>query len=418
MNIKQEICRVKFDDLGINPQDLEIFYEKSGESSYLKDSEYKVENLNFLNDSNDPKNQNFLNKILKIQNGDVFIAELKPKMITNDYIDAKKYMDEIFVNITIQCVHHNKYEKFGYESFASKVLKTGGFSRDFKVSTKLFYTYREFMTQVAGMLSNDIEYTQIQLYSQEANFIIPVAIKNIEENNGITDNRRLSFLISKNNSILFDILPYKASLLEKQLLVYTIQVDENFNRVSQFHKLLEKYATVKDLDDSLDKEMTKILSENTLKVSYYLLNHPQNAIIKELSLNQRLDEFCSNHHYLICFRPVNKKEYEFSENKVTNIQKKVPIYIYNKGSEQGASQICYFHEEVTCKELSQCLISQFEEKAKVMICSIIKHPDKHEIKPQRQLEESDTKFFEKYSDKQVGIELPGTNYNKNELKIN
>ena len=42
---------------------------------------------------------------------------------------------------------------------------------------------------------------------------------------------------------------------------------------------------------------------------------------------------------------------------------------------------------------------------------------KHEFKSFRTLEESEEKFFEKYNDKQIGIEIPGYYSNKNELKI-
>ena len=52
-----------------------------------------------------------------------------------------------------------------------------------------------------------------------------------------------------------------------------------------------------------------------------------------------------------------------------------------------------------------------------MICSPVETPGKVEIKANRQLEESDLLFFDKYQGKQIGIELPGIYINKHELRI-
>lgn len=43
--------------------------------------------------------------------------------------------------------------------------------------------------------------------------------------------------------------------------------------------------------------------------------------------------------------------------------------------------------------------------------------DKTEIKPNKSLEDTDTKYFPKYADKQIGVELPGAYDNKNELRL-
>lgn len=91
--------------------------------------------------------------------------------------------------------------------------------------------------------------------------------------------------------------------------------------------------------------------------------------------------------------------------------------MYCKGESHGYCQIFYAEKEITCKELVKAVSEKFEEKAKIMICSYVNSPEKTEVKANRVLEESDINFFEKYSDKQIGVELPGTQLNKNELRI-
>ena len=63
--------------------------------------------------------------------------------------------------------------------------------------------------------------------------------------------------------------------------------------------------------------MFEIMQFNDIEaVNYYLLNHPQNSIVKELTQTDNLEYSCKNHNLLICFRALLKEEKKNSENKV------------------------------------------------------------------------------------------------------
>ena len=411
--IRNEVYYTKFVTNLSMPHNIFLHHEKS-KSEYGSENGLSIDSFgpgeNYdISVGLDYKN---VSRHVSVNNGDSFIAELQPDVIPDNYINAKQWLASLISEVTIQCMYHDTYEKFGFTSYSRKIISVISTPPVLRIQTKVSHSQKEFMAQIAERFSiqEKINFDQIQLYFWEDSHTSPTPIPFPDEDKP----QSMSGIIKSTNMILFDIFPFSAAVIQKKLLVYVVHVDSKFRHISQYCKLLEKSSLVKDLDQSMSKEMMEICGQKEFAtVDYYLLSHPQGSIIEELKMHQRLEVFNNNWHYLICFMTISKEEKELADDK-----RKLFLYVYNKGSTEGQCEIFHAHENVTCKELVGMITSRFEEKVKIMIGSNFATADKREVKISRTLEDSDQRFFEKYPDKPIGVELPSMHSNISELRIN
>lgn len=379
---------------------------------------------------------------VRLMNGDIIICEEILENIPLDYITAKEYLTNLYQNIYVNISYYNKYLKFGFESFSVQVLNTMPESYILKLTLKLQDSINEVKTQVAKALSGNfnIEPDQILLFYTEnphSNYIqIPCT-------EGITYNKKpcktVSDMMKFTNSLFYDVLPFPMKLTERNYLVFISHVNEKFSLIKQYFKLVEKNELTletmlsehfyNDFKDNmcdvnlnyLENQDSPLLKTDPIppingcssdSLVFYLLNHPQNAIIRELSLNDPLESYLDNPNYLLCFRVLSAYELSLSKS-----QSKMFIFTYTKGSDRYSSEVGYFELDISCKMIISSLSQRYEEKIRVMIFMPSYFNDRIEYKPSRPLEESDDKFFDKYAENPIGIELPCSYVYKNELKI-
>ncbi|OMJ81530.1 hypothetical protein SteCoe_17997 [Stentor coeruleus] len=382
---------------------------------------------------------------IRLDNGDIIIGEEVLDFIPSDYITAKQHLENLYQNIHINAAYYNKYHNYGFESYSYQILNIASEGYFLKLNIKLQDSQNELKQQIANIISKTqpISLDQIVLFYNEnthSNNMIPLPdIDNITY--GKKTCKTVSDILKLTSSVFYDILPYPSNLIEKNNLVFFSYVNEKFALIKQHYKIIDKNQIRKTIetliDDPQDKKLSgpKIINpiipvnpinsflpyspsspkDNTNGSSsetivYYLLNHPQNAIIKELSINDPLQSYISNPNYIICYRTISALE-----EKLMKTQHKLYILTYKKGSNIFSSEIMYFNDKITCKDLISTLSKNFEEKARIMLLVQNPYADRIEIKPIRPLEDSENYFFEKYPENHIGIEL-SCSY-KNELKI-
>lgn len=320
INILQVLSKVDSVKQGEGkPSNLKIYLEKSTLHEY---NGLKLNIESISQDSFQLKLDEYNNhqsgKTLNINSGDALILEIPPEIKPDNYKNAKEWLEEKYSSIIVKCFYFDKYSRFGYESYSSGLMKSINCQDCLLIPTKLFYSQIEFMTQLCteNFGNFGVEYANIQLYTSEPAHNptpIPFPISDSILNNSI---KSLSNIL-QTNELKFDILPYSIPLIEKNLLVYIIHVDQKFKKITQYHKLVEKNSNFLALDSKLKTEMMEIIKkEGHNKVSYYLLNYPQKAIVKELEMTDRIDNYYNKPSYLLCFRTISKTELQEEDNKV------------------------------------------------------------------------------------------------------
>lgn len=322
MDARIEIFSLKFQIPMQRPNNLILHHEKSKTNVYDKTG-FDVEIESFGPGENYDIDiapiQNSISRSIEINNGDVFIGEIQPDVIPENYVNAKQWIAGLVANITVQCGYYDKIEKFGFKSYSRKIITSQNTPPVIRIESKLSYTQKDFMKQLADRFSIEekINYDQIQLYYWEENIAYPTPL---DFPDTIDRNKPMSVLVNTTKMILFDILPFSIPVINSKLLIHLAYVDSKFQVKKTFCKILEKNACISHLDVSIQPEMMEIYCENAFSsVVYYLLNHPQFAIIKELEMNQGLEAYCNNPNYYICFQSIDKFEQEASEGKVRSI---------------------------------------------------------------------------------------------------
>ena len=240
-----------------------------------------------------------------IDNGDAFIGEIP--LENPDYIDAKKYITSICNGIQVQIIHYDKYQNFAFTSYARSVLNSMNIDSGLMISTKLSNTQAQLMADIALNFpyNHQITLNQIQIFTMKTNSAIPVLLPYPEEENKFKKNltvTTVASIIETSNILYFDISPYPVQALTNKLLVYVWLLDSNFRKISQIHKLIKQRGCVGDLDSELRLDFQEKIEKNT-EFSYFLLNHPQFAIVKELEFQQALSFYATNKNYIVCARP-------------------------------------------------------------------------------------------------------------------
>ena len=240
-----------------------------------------------------------------IDNGDAFIGEIP--LENPDYIDAKKYITSICNGIQVQIIHYDKYQNFAFTSYARSVLNSMNIDSGLMISTKLSNTQAQLMADIALNFpyNHQITLNQIQIFTMKTNSAIPVLLPYPEEENKFKKNltvTTVASIIETSNILYFDISPYPVQALTNKLLVYVWLLDSNFRKISQIHKLIKQSGCVGDLDSELRLDFQEKIEKNT-EFSYFLLNHPQFAIVKELEFQQALSFYATNKNYIVCARP-------------------------------------------------------------------------------------------------------------------
>ncbi|OMJ68960.1 hypothetical protein SteCoe_33440 [Stentor coeruleus] len=384
---------------------------------------------------------------ISLSNGDIIIGEEIIDPITSDYITAKQHLGNLYQSIYINVAYYNKYHKYGFESFSYQILNIAPEGYFLKLNIRLQDSQSELKQQIANIISKtqSVSLEQIVLFYTEnphSNNMIPLpGIDNTTF--GKKPCKTVSDILKLTNSVFYDILPYPSSLIEKKTLVFFAYVNNKFSLIKQHYKIIDKSQiriTIETITNDLQSQkLTKPSLINPLSpvspistlpsynlsspndntngsssetIVYYLLNHPQNGIIKEIQLNDSLQSYIDNPNYILCYRILSPLE-----KNLTKTQTKLFILTYKKGSNIFSSEVMYFNHKITCKELISTLSQNYEEKARVMILIQSPYADRIEIKPIRPLEDSENHFFERYPEKLIGIELPCSYVYKNELKI-
>lgn len=384
---------------------------------------------------------------IRLNNGDIIVGEEVFDPIPSDYITAKQHLGNLYQSIYINVAYYNKYHKYGFESYSYQVLNIDPEGYYLKLNIRLQDSQSELKQQIANIISKSqpVSLDQIVLFYTEnahSNNMIPLpGIDNTTY--GKKPCKTVSDILKLTSSVFYDILPYPSSLVEKKTLVFFSYVNEKFALIKQHYKIIDK----SQIRITLETIINDFQSQNPAKPSlnypispaspinsypqhspsspydninefssdikiYYLLNHPQNAIIKEISLTDPLQSYIDNPNYIICYRTLT-----ISEKALTKTHAKLFVLTYKKGSSIFSSEVMYFNHKITCKELISTLSQNYEEKARVMILIQSPYADRIEIKPIRPLEDSENHFFERYPEKLIGIELPCSYVYKNELKI-
>jgi hypothetical protein len=284
-----------------------------------------------------------------------------------------------------------------------------------KLNLSLDDTHFVIKQQIADMFAyiQKIDFNQVALFftDQKKNNTNPYDL------DGILDDKKpyrtVSDMLSIGGKFFFDVLPYPMGMFEGKILVYVAHVNEKFVKIKQYYKLLSKEANLSDLDNSLQMEIMSIFNDFPFESAvFYLVSYPQNAIIKELSLSEPLQNYIDKANYILCFRTLSNTEKALSEDR-----SKLYIFTYTKGSEKGTPEVMYFDNDITCKSLLAILSQSYEEKIRIWLFMQYTYADRIEIRASRPLEESDAKFFDKHPEKTIGVELPSAYFNRRELKI-
>lgn len=354
------------------------------------------------------------NKI-SLSNGDSIICEEVHTIIHHGYVTAKEHLNSLYKNISIYINYYNKNHRFGYESYSSELLKEIPDMNLIKLNLSLDDTLFVIKQQIANMFANiqKVNFDQVALFltDPKKNNANPCSL------DGISDDKKtyktVSDMLSTGGKFFFDVLPYPMGMVESKMLVYVAHVNEKFVKIKQYYKLLNKEANVSDLDNSLQMEIMSIFNDCPFEsAAFYLVSYPQNAIIKELSLCEPLQNYIDKANYILCFRTLSNTEKALSEDR-----SKLYIFTYTKGSEKGTPEVMYFDNDITCKSLLAILSQSYEEKIRIWLFMQYTYADRIEIRASRPLEESDAKFFDKHPEKTIGVELPSAYFNRRELKI-
>ena len=261
-----------------------------------------------------------------IDNGDVFIGEVPPDVQPENYIDAKKYISNICDEVQVLCVHYNKFQDFGYESFGGTVLRRTEESeieqtqenyaelrnnkKGFVVSTRLSYSQSQFMGQLAERFrAAGVASEQVQLYTLKNGQATPVPMPGTEEEIRMKKSPPPSVgsILENENSILFDILPFPVQTLHNKLLVYIWQLDQDFNKIQQCYAVLRPNGTIRELDIEIKNK------GNTGNIEYFLFNFPQFAIVKELEMNNLCSVWASNPWYALGMKASQRESVEIGK---------------------------------------------------------------------------------------------------------
>jgi ubiquitin C-terminal hydrolase len=344
---------------------------------------------------------------IHLKNGDCVIGEVVSESSTKN--QPSQYLDEKFQNIIFQFHYHNRLESRGYSSYSLQLLQNSNF-REFRVETTLKSSENELVHRLISSLnlSEHIEASQIELFTEEGHCFNHLPRDKM---------RKVQDLVNMNMQVAFDIHPRCPGDQEDYSTVYFVLVNENFEKIKEYHQVLKKPAKVKDLDPSISLEMMKDLQNDSLEqlgdFKCYLVNYPQNCIIRELELSDNIDKYASQPHSLIYCKNYSKQEVfdGFTENQLI-------IYVFRKGEDRGYSFIQFFSKSITCTELIRVITSKFDEKVRVLHGEIKYVGERAEYKPTKPLEDTDFMFFVRYNETHIAVERPALTNGRNQLKIN
>ena len=315
--IRSDLC-THWQNSSENLQKMILHLEKC-KITYTKNKEqvnhihtYKLEDNYELTIS---KRGSFGVRHVMIDNGDVFIGEVPPDVQPDNYIDAKRYISNICDEVQVLCLHYNKFQNFGYESFGESVLQRteeqqsgglgsgnageiqeGNMNKRFVLSTKLSYCQTQIMGQIAERFrGTGVGVDQIQLYVFKNGVATPVPMPATEEEIRIKKSTPPSVgsILENESSIHFDILPFPLQVINNRNVVYVWQLDKDFNKIKQCYAVLRPNGTIRELD----KEIKNQGVQGNLE--YFLLSFPQFAIVKELEMNNLCSVWANNPWYVL-----------------------------------------------------------------------------------------------------------------------
>ena len=402
--LRQSVFYAKYGQLNDYNKPVQIYIEKS--SKILKDSpdikkfDSKC-NYKLLPYSASVDKSN--NKVL-LDNGDCIIGEILEEN-QEGYYDAALYIEQKYQKVHLNLIYCNKLGKFGFNSFSSDLFKNDVPSC-YRVSVNLRDS-EEVMIEELIMkigLKSRVSVDQIELLTED-NGVFTTLPRDFK--------RTIDDLLAHNKQFFFDIMPEMPNNINDFTVVYALLVDHKFKKLHQYCKVLPRPTTISTLENCLFNDIMENLgSEDVKQVRYYLLNYPQQCIVKELDNKENIEKYVTQSFSLICLRAIQQEEIIKEIN-----QGKLFLYIYHKDEEKGYSEVYYYNKTATFLELSKQISARFEEKVRVLTCEKKIYGERFEIKPGRLLEDSEEIFVHKYSEKYVAVELPSLGISKNQLKI-